>query len=170
MRLQLLLELSVCVRSMCGAEPIAATFVNSAIDPALMAYKLNVGDYPSTKEGLNALREAPKGKEDLWKGPYVKSEVIDPWGNPYQYRYPSIHDNEKYDIYSLGIDGVESADDLTNWKPYDRDIYTYSSGSDIPMFVTIAILLLSLIYISVVTRRFLRSSKAKSTSPIGTEA
>lgn len=166
MRLQLLLELSVCVRSMCGAEPIAATFVNSAIDPALMAYKLNVGDYPSTKEGLNALREAPKGKEHLWKGPYVESDIIDPWGNPYQYRYPSTHGNAKYDIYSLGIDGIESADDLTNWKPYNLNIYAHPHSSDITMYTTGVVFLLSLICLGIVIRRLLRSSKTKSVSPI----
>lgn len=99
-----------------GQDQIAQTFVDSGIDPALMAYRLNMGRYPNTAEGLAALRTAPSGAGDKWKGPYVESDVIDPWGNPYQYRYPGTRNTDKYDVWSFGADGVESGDDIGNWK------------------------------------------------------
>jgi general secretion pathway protein G len=49
-----------------------------------------------------------------WKGPYLKNKPLDPWGREYKYRFPGEH-NSEYDLYSLGKDGVESADDITNW-------------------------------------------------------
>jgi len=79
-----------------------------------------VGDYPSTAEGLQALVTAPAGKADRWRGPYVvgdKTKIFtDPWGTPYQYRYPGIHNKNKPDVWSKGPDGRNgTADDIGNW-------------------------------------------------------
>lgn len=98
-----------------GQEQVAEIFVNEGVDPALMAYRLNIGRYPTTAEGLAALRTAPSGVGDRWKGPYIEQDAIDPWMNPYQYRYPGTRNPDKYDIWSLGPDGVESGDDIGNW-------------------------------------------------------
>jgi len=99
-----------------GQEEVARIFVNESIDPALMAYRLNVGRYPTTDEGLAALRTAPSGVAERWKGPYIEQEALDPWQNPYQYRYPGTRNPDKYDVWSHGPDGVESGDDIGNWQ------------------------------------------------------
>ena len=84
------------------------------IATALKLYELDNGAYPTTEEGLAALQSAvPSAKN--WKGPYLEKEPVDPWGNNYTYRSPGTHKKD-YDLYSLGKDGIESADDVTNWS------------------------------------------------------
>ena len=99
---------------------VAKIFVNSSLQVPLEAYRMDVSDYPSTSEGLQALVTAPAGKSDRWRGPYLmgdKSKILlDPWGNPYQYRYPGIHNKNGYDVWSKGPDGKDgTADDIDNW-------------------------------------------------------
>jgi len=73
---------------------------------ALDLYYLDVGHYPSTSEGLNALVQRPSNAE-VWNGPYVKGDRIpaDPWGRAYQYRSPV--QTAPYEIISNGSDGQE---------------------------------------------------------------
>ena len=100
-------------------EKVAGIFVNQTIKLGLTPYRLDVGNYPTTEEGLNALMKAPGGKEAKWKGPYLEEVPVDPWGNAYQYRYPgskNVSGARGYDIWSHGPDGTESADDIGNWK------------------------------------------------------
>lgn len=102
-------------------EKIAQQVVNQGMKLGLTAYKLDVGNYPSSEEGLLALLKSPAGKESRWKGPYLEETQVplDPWGQPYQYRFPgsrNISGSRGYDIWSLGPDGTESADDIGNWK------------------------------------------------------
>lgn len=100
-------------------EEVAAIFVTQTAKIPFQTYKLDVGNYPSTEEGISALVKAPSGKEARWKGPYLEEVPLDPWGNSYQYRFPgskNINGARGYDIWSLGPDGVESADDIGNWK------------------------------------------------------
>lgn len=85
---------------------------------ALDAFRLDVGRYPSTEEGLKALREKPSGME-TWKGPYLPKEIpLDSWGKPYAYKSPGEHG--EYDILSYGLDGVEGGEgenqDVVSWK------------------------------------------------------
>jgi general secretion pathway protein G len=85
---------------------------------ALDAMRLDVGRYPSTEEGLNALREKPSGM-DQWKGPYLPKEIpVDPWGKPYIYKCPGEHG--EYDLLSYGLDGTEGGEgenqDVVSWK------------------------------------------------------
>lgn len=87
---------------------------------ALSQYSIDVGTYPSTEEGLNALWRAPSQATLNWDGPYTKSPVTaDPWGNPYVYRYPGTHYGYDYDLMSYGKDGKlggEKLDaDIHNW-------------------------------------------------------
>jgi general secretion pathway protein G len=99
-------------------EKVASIFVNQTVKLGFTAYKIDVGSYPSTEEGIGALAKAPAGKETRWKGPYIDKLPADPWGNPYQYRFPgskNINSSSGYDIWSLGEDGTESADDIGNW-------------------------------------------------------
>lgn len=99
-----------------GQEQAAKIFVDTSLDAPLVAYKIHTGNFPSTSEGLKALLTAPGGKAAKWKGPYIDELTLDPWGNPYQYRYPGTKNPNKYDLYSYGPDGVESADDIGNWE------------------------------------------------------
>ena len=88
---------------------------------ALQRYSIDVGDFPSTEQGLNVLWTASSLVSGNWKGPYIgKPKFTDPWGNNYVYRYPSNHEGYDYDLYSLGKDGQEGGDppynaDITNW-------------------------------------------------------
>jgi general secretion pathway protein G len=86
--------------------------INSHLSAALDLFELENGRYPTTDEGLEALRKAGS------KGPYLKRPVpLDPWGKPYVYRAPGQHNPDDYDLFSLGPDKVEgSKDDVTNWK------------------------------------------------------
>jgi general secretion pathway protein G len=90
-----------------------------AFKTPLQAYKLDIGDFPATGDGLEALRDAPTNLQnpDKWSGPYLDSPVpLDPWGNPYQYEYPGKYDTEQPDIWSFGPDGIDNTDDdVGNW-------------------------------------------------------
>ena len=85
---------------------------------ALDSFRLDVGKYPSTSEGLQALRVSPSGVEN-WKGPYLPKEIpLDPWGQQYQYRSPGEHG--EYDLYSFGADKAAGGEgenaDVVSWK------------------------------------------------------
>jgi len=85
---------------------------------ALDTLRLDAGRYPTTAEGLEALRTRPSGL-DKWDGPYLKKEVpLDPWGRPYVYRSPSEHG--PYDLLSYGADGAPGGEadnaDITSWE------------------------------------------------------
>jgi len=87
------------------------------MEDALDQYRIDVGRYPSSEQGLAALNSQPAG-EARWQGPYLRKTVPnDPWGTPYQYRAPGEHG--EFDLSSLGSDaqigGAEAAADITNW-------------------------------------------------------
>lgn len=88
-----------------------------AFEKALDQYRLDVGRYPASDQGLQALMEAPPGVQ-RWSGPYLKKAIPpDPWGQPYQYRHPGEHG--EFDILSLGADGKPGGEgtdaDIGNW-------------------------------------------------------
>ncbi|MFA5356739.1 MAG: type II secretion system major pseudopilin GspG [Candidatus Omnitrophota bacterium] len=93
----------------------ATADVRANIATALKMYELDNGSYPSTAEGLGALLSRP-GSANNWNGPYLEKKAVDPWGREYQYKCPGEHRSSDYDLYSLGRDGVESADDVKNWE------------------------------------------------------
>lgn len=75
-----------------------------AFEKSLDTFRLDVGRYPTTEEGLNALMTAPPAAAAKWSGPYLKKGVpLDPWGHAYQYRAPGT--NGEYEVLSLGKDG-----------------------------------------------------------------
>src|SRR5579864_396479 len=87
-----------------GAKRTAARAQISSFMNALGIYKLDTGVYPATSQGLQALREKP-GEISNWAGPYLPKDVpLDPWGRPYQYKYPGDH-GEDPDVISFGADG-----------------------------------------------------------------
>jgi general secretion pathway protein G len=84
---------------------------------ALDSYFVDIGRYPSTQDGLKALRGKPESA-DKWNGPYLKKELpVDPWGNAYLYRAPGR--NGGYEIVSYGADGKEGGEgenaDIQSW-------------------------------------------------------
>lgn len=97
---------------------IAKLFVTQTMKTPLFAYRINMGGYPSTEEGLQALITAPASKADRWRGPYVEGNKIplDPWTEPYQYRCPGVHNKDGYDLWSKGPDRADGTDDdIGNW-------------------------------------------------------
>lgn len=85
---------------------------------ALDQYRLDVGKYPTTSEGLDALRNR-SGNARNWSGPYLKKDIPnDPWGRPYVYKSPGEHDD--YDLFSYGADGTLGGDgnnqDIVSWR------------------------------------------------------
>jgi general secretion pathway protein G len=99
---------------------IAKLFVTQSMKTPLMTYRFQMGSYPSTDEGIQALAVAPSGKSDRWRGPYLvegtKVPILDPWGEPYQYRCPGVHNKDGYDLWSKGPDRTDGTDDdIGNW-------------------------------------------------------
>lgn len=99
---------------------VAEIFVNSTMKTPLTAYRLDMGDYPSTAEGLKALVEAPANKADRWRQPYLDVKggklPLDPWKQEYMYRYPGVKNKGGYDLWSKGKDQTDgTADDIGNW-------------------------------------------------------
>lgn len=89
----------------------------SLFETSLDTYRLDVGKYPTTQQGLQALRVKPDGVEN-WDGPYLPKDVPpDPWGHSYVYECPGQHGD--YDIISLGADGSPGGDgedrDIESW-------------------------------------------------------
>jgi len=86
------------------AKPKAARAQLENMRNALDMYQLDVGRYPTTEEGLTALRQRPSSAT-RWSGPYLRDELpMDPWGRPYIYRSPG-EGGGNYDIQSYGADG-----------------------------------------------------------------
>jgi general secretion pathway protein G len=91
------------------AKADAARIEIGQIGQSLDLFKLEVGRYPSSQEGLQALISQPPGVNN-WNGPYWKKSTLpkDPWGNEYKYLAPG--QTGPYDIVSLGADGKEGGD------------------------------------------------------------
>lgn len=87
--------------------------IQANIATALKLYELDNGNFPNTGEGLDALLNASSSASN-WNGPYLEKKPIDPWGREYKYKSPGEH-RVDYDLYSLGKDGTEGTDDVTNW-------------------------------------------------------
>jgi general secretion pathway protein G len=97
----------------------AARLQIEELSSALDMYRLDVGRYPSTDEGLTALIEAPSTGRN-WNGPYLRKKKIplDPWNTPYHYASPGEHG--KFDLYTLGADNSEGGEgedqDVASWE------------------------------------------------------
>ena len=85
---------------------------------SLELFRLDAGRYPTAQEGLGALMKSPPSVP-VWNGPYLPqaTALIDPWGNPYQFKSPGEHG--EVDVFSLGSDnakgGSGEAKDVGNW-------------------------------------------------------
>jgi general secretion pathway protein G len=88
----------------------------STLTTQLKTYEMQALFLPTTEQGLDALVHRPS-KDPMpprWHQLF-ESVPLDPWGIPYQYRYPGKHNPDKFDLYSFGPDRVESDDDIGNW-------------------------------------------------------
>jgi general secretion pathway protein G len=101
-----------------GRKTAARAQINAYLT-ALGSYKLDTGIYPTTEQGLEALRVKPEGVNN-WQGPYTDKEIgNDSWGHPFVYRFPGEHGDDP-DIISYGADGQPGGDginaDILSWK------------------------------------------------------
>lgn len=88
-----------------------------ALEKALHQYRLDMGRYPTTEQGLDVLTKRPVN-QPKWQGPYLTKAIPpDPWGKPYQYKAPGEHGD--FDLFSYGRDGRQGGSgedsDITNW-------------------------------------------------------
>ena len=102
-----------------SAKRTAARAQISSFMNALGIYRLDTGSYPATSQGLQALR-VKAGDLPNWAGPYLPKDVpLDPWGRPYEYKYPGEHGDDP-DVISLGADGQPGGDgnnaDIVSWS------------------------------------------------------
>ncbi len=100
-----------------GARSKTAAIQIKDLEQALEMYKLDVGRFPSTSEGLDALVSKPPSASG-WNGPYLKSDVpVDPWKREYLYKYPG--ERGEVDIYTYGHNGTPGGEgedqDVGNW-------------------------------------------------------
>jgi general secretion pathway protein G len=104
------------------ARDAAARAQIEMLGAALDAYRLDLGRYPTTEEGLAALVQRPAGATaGQWRGPYLRRGVPqDPWSHPYAYSSPGIASQNGYELLSYGADrspgGTGDAADITSWK------------------------------------------------------
>jgi general secretion pathway protein G len=90
---------------------VARADIDVNIATAIKLYDADTGSLPKT---LDDLVVSP-GDEN-WKGPYLDKVPVDPWKRPYVYKAPGEHRPQSYDLSSLGKDGVEGTDNVTNWE------------------------------------------------------
>ena len=93
------------------------------LELALDAYHLDNEAFPTTEQGLEALRTVPVVGDvpANWRGPYLRQLLpLDPWGRPYHYAAPGVVNSTSYDLYTLGKDGTPGGDgenaDITSWN------------------------------------------------------
>jgi general secretion pathway protein G len=102
------------LRQLVGARVSVAKQSIERIGSLLDMYKLDVGSYPSTDQGLRALVEQPTGVT-TWNGPYLKGGVpVDLWNHQYVYRDPSTRAGRDFDLCSEGASGIGGSDEIYN--------------------------------------------------------
>ncbi|MFP2769843.1 type II secretion system major pseudopilin GspG [Oceanisphaera sp. KMM 10153] len=107
------------LRQLSGSKTKTAALQIKELGTALDLYRLEVGRYPTSNEGLSALISAPANTRG-WNGPYLTKKTVpqDPWGNDYQYRAPG--QQGEFDLFSLGADnqqgGTGENQDVVSWE------------------------------------------------------
>lgn len=101
-------------RSEQARETAARTEV-SIIGSAIDQFEVDNGYFPATSDGLDPLMTQPRDAKN-WRGPYLKSLPVDPWGNAYVYEYPGKINATGYDLYSMGSDGRAGGGNDVNEK------------------------------------------------------
>lgn len=103
------------LRQLGGARASVARQSIERLVSVLDLYRLDVGKYPTTSEGLQALNVRPPTAPS-WNGPYLRGDAppVDPWNRPYEYRSPSSRSGREFDLCSLGPNGTGSAEAICN--------------------------------------------------------
>jgi general secretion pathway protein G len=83
----------------------------SNLKTALAIFETDLGRYPTTAEGLQALLTRPSAAGPNWRGPYLQKPPADMWGHPFVYRFPGTDDPTSYDLFSPGPDGIPGTPD-----------------------------------------------------------
>ena len=95
------------------AKGVTAKTQIELLGAALDSYRLDNGGYPTTEQGLAALRDKPT-RDPVpanWRGPYLRKDIpLDPWGRPYVYTFPGTRNKHGFDLLSLGRDGKAGGD------------------------------------------------------------
>lgn len=96
---------------------VAKSDISSNLSTALKLYELDNGNFPTSAQGVQALRTKPVATPipSNWNGPYLEKDPLDPWGNPYVYVSPGRH-RPDYDLSSQGRDVSLVDDDIVNWE------------------------------------------------------
>ncbi len=104
-------------RSEQAKQAAAQADIEVHLATALKLYELDNGTFPTTNQGLDALRVKPTTNPvpSHWNGPYIEKKAVDPWGHAYVYVSPGDNRND-YDLSSKGKDEHKEDDDITNWK------------------------------------------------------
>ncbi len=104
-------------RSDQAKKSITKADIESNLATALKLYELDNGQFPTSSQGLQALRTKSSVSPipPNWNGPYIDNDPIDPWGNPYGYVSPGKH-RPDYDLSSKGKDLNSDEDDIINWE------------------------------------------------------
>ena len=112
----------MAINSLEKSRAAAARSQIESFSTAVEAYYIDCGNFPTTEQGLGALRKKPETSptSDNWSGPYIyKDAPKDPWGNEYEYMSPAP-DGSPYGIRSFGADGIEGGDDknadIKSWE------------------------------------------------------
>ena len=96
---------------------VAKADIETNIATALKLYELDNGVFPTTSQGLVALKVKPTTNPvpQGWNGPYIEKDPLDPWERPYVYASPGEHRSD-YDLSSKGKDELSDKDDIVNWS------------------------------------------------------
>lgn len=96
---------------------VARADINANLATALKLYELDNGSYPTTEQGLAALRVKPNSNPlpQNWNGPYIEKDPLDPWGRAYIYVSPGDHRSD-YDLSSKGKDPSSDKEEIANWQ------------------------------------------------------
>jgi len=108
-------------RNVSDARQAAARAQIEIFGLALDTYRLDNGTYPTSEQGISALRVAPEAGAPRWRGPYVRKAIpLDPWDRPYAYLSPGVANPNSYDLSSLGQDGERDGEDedadIDSWR------------------------------------------------------
>lgn len=102
-----------------NAKVAAAKSDIAELQSGVERFYINMDRYPTSEEGLEVLIQPPPDAGNQWHGPYIQRLRKDPWGNPYQYLSPGVHNPSSFDIWSMGADGVDGGTgknkDIGNW-------------------------------------------------------
>jgi len=101
------------------AKVSAAKSHVAELEAAIERFNIHMDRYPTAEEALKVLVERPGGEAGAWRGPYIKQLRPDPWGEPYQYRFPGARHPTSFDLWSRGADRADAGEgegtDIGNW-------------------------------------------------------